>query len=45
LYEETLAFADEEQDEIYYNIGLAYQSMEKYEQAIDDVQKIHRTEY
>ncbi len=33
LYEETLAFAEEEQDEIYYNIGLAYQSMEKYEQA------------
>jgi tetratricopeptide (TPR) repeat protein len=30
-YEQALAFADEGEDELYYNIGLAYQSIEEYE--------------
>jgi len=35
VYEQVLSFAEEERDEIYYNIGLAYQSIEKYEEAIE----------
>ncbi len=34
IYEEALGFADESHDELYYNIGLSYQSMEDYEKAI-----------
>jgi len=39
LYEDVLSFADDEKDDIYYNIGLAYQSMEDYEKAIDAYKK------
>ncbi|HCW05964.1 MAG TPA: hypothetical protein DGG95_01215, partial [Cytophagales bacterium] len=40
VYEEALTFADEtEHDELYYNIGLAYQSLEDYEKAIEYYKK------
>ncbi len=39
LYEEILSFADDEKDDIYYNIGLAYQSLEEYDKAIDAYKK------
>src|SRR5260221_521196 len=39
IYEEALEFADETQDELYYNIGLSYQSMEDYDNAIVSYKK------
>ncbi len=39
VYEEALGFADEDRDELYYNIGLSYQSMEDYEKAISSYKK------
>jgi len=39
IYEEALEFADESQDELYYNIGLSYQSMEDYDKAIFSYKK------
>ncbi|MCA6408222.1 MAG: tetratricopeptide repeat protein, partial [Cytophagales bacterium] len=39
LYEEILSFADDEKDDIYYNIGLAHQSLEEYDKAIDAYKK------
>ncbi len=39
LYEEILSFADDEKDDIYYNIGLAYQSLEEYDKAIESYKK------
>src|SRR5882757_1076905 len=38
-YEEALTFAEEAQDELYYNIGLAHQSVEDYEKAIEAYKK------
>jgi tetratricopeptide (TPR) repeat protein len=39
VYEEALGFADENKDELYYNIGLSYQSMEDYDNAIASYKK------
>lgn len=40
VYEEALAFAEEdERDELFYNIGLAHQSMEDYNKAIEFYKK------
>jgi len=39
VYEEALSFAEEDHDELYYNIGLSYQSMEKYDKAIECYKK------
>lgn len=39
IYEEALEFAEEDHDELFYHIGLAYQSMEDYDNAIDYYKK------
>ena len=39
VYEEALEFNDEQQEEIFYNIGLAHQSMEHYDDAINAYKK------
>ena len=39
VYEQGLALSDSEQDELYYSLGLAYQSIEEYAKAIDAYEK------
>ncbi|MFM7430695.1 MAG: tetratricopeptide repeat protein, partial [Flammeovirgaceae bacterium] len=39
VYEGIITFTDEEHDDVYYNIGLAYQSLEDYDHAIEHYKK------
>jgi tetratricopeptide (TPR) repeat protein len=39
VYEDAMGLSDEDHDEFYYNIGLAYQSMEDYEKAVEAYKK------
>src|SRR5688572_1898333 len=39
IYEQALTFSEEGEDEIYYNIGLARQSTEEYDKAIEAYKK------
>jgi tetratricopeptide (TPR) repeat protein len=39
VYEHILSFNEEDRDDVYYNIGLAYQSLEEYDNAIEYYKK------